>query len=60
MKEEKNIEIKAGMQLKYSGKIVTVKEVTKTHLLISFDKGGATFVVNKLGFERKHIINQKS
>lgn len=58
MKEEKNIEIKEGTQLKYAGKIVTVKEVTKTHLLISFE-GGATFAVNKLGFERKHIVNQK-
>lgn len=60
MKEQKNIEIKVGMQLDYNGKIVTVKKVNETHVAIAYNEGGATFVVNKLGIERKHIVNQKS
>ena len=60
MKEEKKIEIKIGMQLLYTGRKINVKEVNRTHVLVSFDDTGTNVALDKFGFTNEDIITNKN
>lgn len=48
------IDFKIGMKLRYTGRVITVREVNDTHVLMAFEDG-ICICTNKGGFQLKDV-----